>query len=429
MVGTTTNLEAFMHLVNGQIGSGILSMPKAFDDGGLIVAAICTPVIGIITTYCVHLLVNVSEHVCEQLEIPIPDYEQLAEYTLAIGWSPVKKWSHLAKIVTSLFITLSQVGACAVYYLFIAENLKAFFDNLANDTSNNNNNNTGFTMSLDMYLLILLPVIALLQFIKNVRILAIPSTLANLLQVLGLGIIFYNIVQFDPTTIGTRKQVGSKFPLYFVTTIFNFEGISIGMPLYKTMANPKAFARPITGIVDITNIIIVSLNLFLGLFGYLKYGSDVGASVTFSMPNEPVYNSVQVMYGFAVLMTYPITMYVPIEMLWPKINQRFIENKISTGTINFMEYIFRAACVLLTYAMALLIPHLDIILSLVGALTSSSIQILIPAILHTICFWPLCKSSKSRVLLFTKNLCIVAIGFAAFILGTYYSIVDLIAAI
>jgi hypothetical protein len=57
------------------------------------------------------------------------------------------------------------------------------------------------------------------------------------------------------------------------------------MPLYRTMANPKAFARPIVGVVDLVNIIIISLNFLLGLLGYLKYGDDVGASVTLSLPN------------------------------------------------------------------------------------------------------------------------------------------------
>ncbi|CAG2103617.1 unnamed protein product [Medioppia subpectinata] len=267
--------------------SGILSMPAAFSDGGLVIASICTPIIGLITTYCVHLLVRVSEHVCNELELPVQDYEEVAELTLENGPVTLRHWSRTVKFATSLFIVASQVGACAVYYLFIAENLKAFFDNY---------NVFGPDVTLNVYLIVLLPLIIALQFIKNVRVMAIPSAIANLLQVLGLGIIFYNIVQFDPNA---------------------------GMPLYRTMANPKAFARPIVGVVDMTNIIIISLNFLL----------------------EPIYQSVQLMYAFAVLMTYPITMYVPIEMLWPKISNKLIDNKLSPATINVTEYLFRAGTI------------------------------------------------------------------------------------
>ncbi|CAG2176225.1 unnamed protein product, partial [Oppiella nova] len=198
MPGTTTSLEAFLHLLNGQIGSGILSMPAAFGLSNKI---------GWWISNCVNLhpYNRVNEYICDELELPVQDYEQVAELTVAHGPPTLRSWAKTARFITSLFIVASQLGACAVYYLFIAENLKA------------------------------------------------------------------------------------------------------GMPLYRTMANPKAFARPIVGVVDLVNIIIISLNFLLGLLGYLKYGDDVGASVTLSLPNEPIFQSVQLMYAFAVLMTYPIT--------------------------------------------------------------------------------------------------------------------------
>ena len=77
----------------------------------------------------------------------------------------------------------------------------------------------------------------------------------------------------------------------------------------------------------------------------------------------------------------------------------------------------------------------------------SSISIIIPAILHGICFWDECKckltkiiiklinlsnfnlATTRRVWLATKNSAIVLVGVLAFILGTYYTLIDLIKAL
>ena len=46
-----------MHLLKGNIGTGILGMPEAFMNSGLYVGLIGTPIIGFLSLYCVHLLV------------------------------------------------------------------------------------------------------------------------------------------------------------------------------------------------------------------------------------------------------------------------------------------------------------------------------------------------------------------------------------
>lgn len=52
--------QTLMNLLNGIIGSGVLSMPLAFKNGGWLLALIITPVIGIMSAYCIHLLLAVN---------------------------------------------------------------------------------------------------------------------------------------------------------------------------------------------------------------------------------------------------------------------------------------------------------------------------------------------------------------------------------
>jgi len=82
-------------------------------------------------------------------------------------------------------------------------------------------------MSLEYYLLILFPIMVLLSFVKSIKKLSIASTLANLLQVAGLGIIVYNLVTDIPPVSSLTKPVGTKLPLFFSTTVFSFEVIKV----------------------------------------------------------------------------------------------------------------------------------------------------------------------------------------------------------
>lgn len=51
-------METFIHLLKGSLGSGILAMPMAFMNAGLVFGLIATATIGFVCTYCVHILVN-----------------------------------------------------------------------------------------------------------------------------------------------------------------------------------------------------------------------------------------------------------------------------------------------------------------------------------------------------------------------------------
>lgn len=83
------------------------------------------------------------------------------------------------------------------------------------------------SMSIEYYLLILLPVMVLLSFVKNIRHLSIASTAANLLQVAALAIVVYNLVSDIPPVTSLTQPYGTKIPLFFSTTVFSFEVIKV----------------------------------------------------------------------------------------------------------------------------------------------------------------------------------------------------------
>lgn len=51
-------METLVHLLKGSLGTGILAMPKAFDQAGWFSGILNTILIGIICTWGLHILVS-----------------------------------------------------------------------------------------------------------------------------------------------------------------------------------------------------------------------------------------------------------------------------------------------------------------------------------------------------------------------------------
>ena len=73
----TTYVETLMNLLNGMIGSGVLSMPWAFRDGGFVLSLIVTPLIGFLSCYCIHLLLAVNRLAMQATGKPPFDYHEV----------------------------------------------------------------------------------------------------------------------------------------------------------------------------------------------------------------------------------------------------------------------------------------------------------------------------------------------------------------
>lgn len=113
---------------------------------------------------------------------------------------------------------LTQLGFCCAYALFIAKNLLQFAINLeVGDWGQED---------VKLFLVIILPVMILLNFVKSIRHLAMGSTFANVIQLTSLIIIAYNLVT-DIPPISDRKPIGNKIPQFVSTTVFTYEGITV----------------------------------------------------------------------------------------------------------------------------------------------------------------------------------------------------------
>lgn len=91
-------------------------------------------------------------------------------------------------------------------------------------------------------------------------------------------------------------------------------------------------------------------------------------------------------------------------------------------TYSNLETLLRSLIISLTFLMAFIVPRLDLFISFIGAVGSSTLALIVPPILDLLVFWPLGGYSK-KVL--AKDLFILLFGTYIFLAGTFLSLNDI----
>lgn len=264
-----------MHLLKGSLGSGILAMPLAFANAGLGFGLFSTFLIGVICTYCIHILVKSAHELCKRTRVPSLGFAEVAEAAFLAGPEAYHKWSRCAKATINLFLVIDLLGCCCVYIGFVSKNVKQVVDYY-----------TETDYDVRVYMAALLPLLILINLIRNLKYLAPFSMLANVLIATGIGITFYYVF-CDLPPVSSRPQVVEieKLPIFFGTAIFALEGIGVVMPLENNMKTPTHFTG-CPGVLNTGMFFVVLLYSSVGFFGYLKYGSLTEPSITLNLPQD-----------------------------------------------------------------------------------------------------------------------------------------------
>uniref|UniRef100_A0A669DSF0 Solute carrier family 36 member 1 n=1 Tax=Oreochromis niloticus TaxID=8128 RepID=A0A669DSF0_ORENI len=386
----TSFFQTLIHLLKGNIGTGLLGLPLAVKNAGLVLGPISLLVMGVIAVHCMKLLVTCSHHLS-------------------------------AKRTVNLFLIITQLGFCCVYFVFLSDNVKQVVE-AANATTvscqtNYTNQTQVLVPSFDsrLYMLCFLPAIILLVFIRNLKCLAPFSLGANVAMTASLFLIYYYSLTNIPNPIDLPKVGRAKdYPLFFGTAIFAFEGIGVVLPLENKMHRPQRF----TQVLYLGMGIVTFLYISLGTIGYMCFGEHIGGSITLNLPNCWMYQVVKLLYCFGIFITFALQFYVPAEILIPSMVAR-----VSERWETAIDLLLRSVMVIFTCALAILIPELDLVISLVGSVSSSFLALIFPPLLQLIVFYGEGLSLPVKV----KNLVISLVGLVGFVTGTYIAIVEIIA--
>ncbi|XP_053678236.1 neutral amino acid uniporter 4-like [Anopheles nili] len=399
----TTNLDTLMHMLNGNLGTGILAMPDAFKNAGLYVGFFGTLAMGVICTHCMHLLVRCSHVLCRRYGRSALSYAEVGYYALDSGPTWAQPLAGAFRTLINTFLVVMQLGLCCVYYLFVAVNLRellAYAD---------------IHVSVLTVLGYLLGPLILLNMVRSLKLLTPTSLTASVLAIAGLAIAFLFLLQDLPhSTTVQPASTWSTLPLYFGTVMYAFEGIGVVLPLENNMANPRDFIAW-NGVLNTGMTIVVCLYSAVGFYGYLKYGEQAQGSVTLNLPTDHLLAQlVRLLMAVAVMASYALQFYVPMTILTPPITRHCRHPRCA-------EYGLRLATVLLTFVLAAIIPNLGTFISLVGAVSTSTLALVFPPLIDLLTRWPQ-TDRPGRAWTLLKDALIIAFGACGFFFGTAKSL-------
>jgi len=370
-----------------------------------------------------HMLVKASQHLCVLAGCSNLDYGEVGTATLEHYGSPwFRKHAQLGSKLVNLFIIVTQFGFCCAYFVFIGANIYEVMVEYLDDDSTlhkmliqDPHNSQRVIMSI-----LVIPFCAL-SSIRNLDHLAPFSAVANLATGISVAFIFsYLIPHSQDTSEFPKVQSFKNFALFFGAACFSFEGISVVLPLENNIDKPEDFPF----VLNIGMCFVTVLYITMGVLGYRTFGDSICGSVTLNLPEGGLYSATKILYSCVIFISFAVQFYVPITFLWPAFKDKFCP---STAHPVRNELFFRYLLVALTGGMAILIPDLGDIISLVGALASSMLALILPPLIDSIILrhnQPLRK--WQYVLVLTKNAMICCFGVMGMVVGTIISMEQLI---
>ncbi|KAL2864824.1 putative amino acid transporter [Aspergillus lucknowensis] len=354
--GDASNVKTFFTLLKAFIGTGIIFLPKAFRNGGILFSSITLVTVAAISTLCFHLLLSCRRKYGG-------GYGDLGEQ---IAGPRVR-----ALILGS--VAISQLGFVCACIIFTAENIRAFFLAVMPDTIRSLSTNRLIAFQL----IVLIP----LAFIRNISKLGPVALLADAFILFGLGYIYwYDLATLAARGVAQRVDLfnSTSFTLTIGSCIFTFEGIGLILPIQSSMKRPQCFDSLLYTVM----IIITLLFTAVGALSYATFGENTKTEIISNLPQDSwLVNTVQLLYSLAILVGIPIQLFPAVRIVegrlfGPASGKRDPKTKVRKN-------IFRTAAVLACGIIAALgAGDLDKFVSLIGSFACVPLVYIYPAFLH-----------------------------------------------
>lgn len=264
--GDANLLQTFFLLLKSFIGTGVLFLPKAFRNGGLLFSSITLVAVSLVTCVAFHLLLQCrAKHG--------GGYGEISE---AIGGKRMRT-------IVLASITFSQIGFVCAGVIFIAENLYSFFAAVIHGSAP-----LSVKALIGIQLLLLIP----LSMIRNISKLGSSALLADVFMLLGLSYIYHYDVAFliKSGLNDTVRQFNSRdFTLTVGSAIFSFEGIGLILPIQSSMKAPQHFSKLLYGVMFLITVVFTSI----GALSYATFGDSTNVEIISNFPRTKFVNAVQ----------------------------------------------------------------------------------------------------------------------------------------
>jgi proton-coupled amino acid transporter len=335
--GQNSPMGAALLLLKSFVGTGVLFLPRAYLNGGMLFSNLVLLFVAALSYYCFVLLVTTRLKVDGSFG--------------DIGGILYGKWMRNLILAS---IVISQLGFVAAYIVFTSENLQAFILAVTDCKTL-----IPITWLIIMQMLVFLP----FSLLRDIGKLGFTALIADAFIVIGLAYLFY----YDVLTLNTQGLADiimfnqKDWTLFIGTAIFTFEGIGLIIPIQESMRHPQKFPKVMFAVM----VIITTLFTVMGAVSYAAYGSKTETVVLLNLPqDDKLVNGVQFLYSLAILLSTPLQIFPAIRITE---NALFTKSGKYNPYIKWQKNVFRffvvALCALIAWGGA---DNLDKFVALVG---------------------------------------------------------------
>ncbi|KAF2221807.1 transmembrane amino acid transporter protein-domain-containing protein [Elsinoe ampelina] len=344
---------AALLLLKSFVGTGVLFLPRAFLNGGMLFSTLVLLFISGLSFWCFILLVKTRLKV-----------------HASFGDMGGRIYGPYFKNLINFSLVLSQIGFASAYIVFVSENLQAFILAVSNCKTY-----IDIKYMILMQMIVFLP-LSLYRNINNIQKLAL---IADLFIALGLiYLYYYGIRTISEQGVADIVPFNAKsWTLFIGTAIFTFEGIGLIIPIQSGMAEPARFPKVLGNVMIAITVVFVSM----GALAYAAFGSKTKTVIILNLPQDDKFvNGVQFIYSLAILLSTPLQIYPAIEITS---QQLFSRTGKYNPWIKWKKNVFRffmvVVCAVIAYAGA---GDLDKFVALVGSFACVPLVYIYPPMMH-----------------------------------------------
>lgn len=350
----TSDRKVLLILLKSFIGTGVLFLPRAFLNGGIVFSCLFLWFVSYLSGYGMIILAKVNK------EVP-GSFGDMARILYGSLMEHIVVWS----------VALSQLGFCVAYFIFVCKNATSLF-------------HCSTMFMIIVQVLCYIP----LAMIRRLNKLAFISLVADFFILLGLfAVVYYSTREIMLNGIKDSSLINTKrLHLFVGTAMYAFEGVGLILPIVHSMQSPDMFPKLLKTTLFITTIIYT---VIAGL-GLLAFGSNTAEIVLLNLPQSTFALVVKFLYLLAIMGSWPL-------VLFPAM--RIIENTVLPGrdgavslVHKWQKNLLRALVVIILAVCAnLCFDHFESVIAWVGGFACIPLSFIYPALLS------LKSSQKSKM--------------------------------
>ncbi|XP_003388735.3 PREDICTED: amino acid transporter ANT1-like [Amphimedon queenslandica] len=403
--GTSSGIKIFGNIFISFIGAGILGLPYAFMEAGLIEGVIVMSLVGVISVKAMLLLIDCKDKILkesrvliikngrqEQDELPPPAKVGITH--IDYGELGFAAYGSAGKVVVDFSIIVSQIGFNCAYLIFISENFYSIFPRIPKL----------------IYLFLLLVPLCFLCNLRHLAALAPFSLFADFANVFAYSIVFYfDLRHLHLVHSHVRSISLDGLPFFLGVAIYCYEGAGMVLSLEQSVI--KDYRNTFRSIFKLVLFLVTLLYIVFGVMGYLSFGPYTQSIITLNLPPGPFPLIVKSCLCLSLFFTYPMMMFPVSEILEKRISCVSFSPSHFTGYLS--GCILRILLVLVTGIIVLLIPNFSILMALVGSSCCTLLAFILPAVFHVKLF-----GKNIARFQFFFDILLILIGLIGAVIGT-----------